>query len=505
MTVSLRCLLVFSLLAAAAVAQEASRWHGVGYTLPKGWTAREQDDALLLTPEGVAPDGTSGEGYGMLFDGDIKAVGEQDLLDALTAASEQMLEGSSKKSDKAGAVGALQGRTVVFSRVFENGATVELRFIAFPAEGGIAAVFVVGEIGKLKARDPELKALLDSIGKEAAKPKRKPFGMGRKKPEEGGDGGNGEQPENEKPVAEPADPKPETGGNPLLRRKRDGDTKEEDGKPAFVRIPGAREQQWCGIAIDVPADWKTQAGEQDALLLMPPDFGQSGVLDEIYALAGDGSLKSLEAEDASQRIQQALDEIQPGMTPKGAPKAGRYGAIAGKEFAFRGQTPDGQDVEAVLYAFEAQGGVRALLALGFPNKLQARRTLITSMLGSMRPLKAAKGGGNVPQELCGTWQYFSSVNANNGGGRTNEARFTLNPDGTYLYSAENCSTNPFGAAWGNARSQGRWTATANTITFTDDSGSSTYNLEKQNHPKNNDPMLVLDGKSFVTVYQKRPW
>ncbi len=33
----------------------------------------------------------------------------------------------------------------------------------------------------------------------------------------------------------------------------------------------------------------------------------------------------------------------------------------------------------------------------------------------------------------------------------------------------------------------------------------TYQLEKRNHPKNNDPMLLLDGQSFVTYYQKPPW
>jgi hypothetical protein len=31
-------------------------------------------------------------------------------------------------------------------------------------------------------------------------------------------------------------------------------------------------------------------------------------------------------------------------------------------------------------------------------------------------------------------------------------------------------------------------------------------LERQNHPQNtNDPMLVLDGKPYVTATQRKPW
>jgi hypothetical protein len=36
-------------------------------------------------------------------------------------------------------------------------------------------------------------------------------------------------------------------------------------------------------------------------------------------------------------------------------------------------------------------------------------------------------------------------------------------------------------------------------------GSGSYVLEKRNHPKNNDPMIVLDGEPYVTYYQKPRW
>ena len=51
-----------------------------------------------------------------------------------------------------------------------------------------------------------------------------------------------------------------------------------------------------------------------------------------------------------------------------------------------------------------------------------------------------------------------------------------------------------------------WSATATSITaYSNTNGTTTFRLEKRNHPKNNDPMLVLDGEAFVSYYQKAPW
>jgi len=54
---------------------------------------------------------------------------------------------------------------------------------------------------------------------------------------------------------------------------------------------------------------------------------------------------------------------------------------------------------------------------------------------------------------------------------------------------------------------GTWTATEGTLTTHSRGGkTSTYRLEKRNHPKNvRDPMIVLDGQTFVTAYSKPPW
>ena len=87
--------------------------------------------------------------------------------------------------------------------------------------------------------------------------------------------------------------------------------------------------------------------------------------------------------------------------------------------------------------------------------------------------------------------------------------FALNGDGTYHYHSETSSSGNANGAWGTASQSddyGRWSVTGNTLTGTSNTGRvATYTFEKRNHPKNNDPMLVINGEAFVTYFQKPPW
>lgn len=113
--------------------------------------------------------------------------------------------------------------------------------------------------------------------------------------------------------------------------------------------------------------------------------------------------------------------------------------------------------------------------------------------------------GVVPQELVGKWCYQANVQAQ-GGGRQTDICFTLHPNGTYEYYGESTSTNPNGGANSQSYDSGRWSATATTLTARSNNGETkTYTLEKRNHPKTGDPMLMVDGDAFVTYYQKQPW
>ncbi|MFN2511389.1 MAG: hypothetical protein ABR568_08090 [Pyrinomonadaceae bacterium] len=117
-------------------------------------------------------------------------------------------------------------------------------------------------------------------------------------------------------------------------------------------------------------------------------------------------------------------------------------------------------------------------------------------------------GGNVganPPELFGKWCYMSNVNSGSGGRMSNRC-FTLHENGTYEYYSETSSSGPVASSASQESDSGTWTASATTITRNSRTlGSETYPLEKRNHPKTGDPMLVLDGESYVTYSPRTPW
>jgi len=117
---------------------------------------------------------------------------------------------------------------------------------------------------------------------------------------------------------------------------------------------------------------------------------------------------------------------------------------------------------------------------------------------------AGNAGGN-PANLFGKWCYMANVNVSNGGRMSNRC-FTLYPNGTYEYYSETSSSGPIASSASQESDSGTWTATNTTITRNSSSlGPATYSLEKRNHPKTGDPMLVIDGDAYVTYNQRAPW
>ena len=116
----------------------------------------------------------------------------------------------------------------------------------------------------------------------------------------------------------------------------------------------------------------------------------------------------------------------------------------------------------------------------------------------------ANAGGN-PANLFGKWCYMANVNVSNGGRMSNRC-FTLYPNGTYEYYSETSSSGPIASSASQESDSGTWTATNTTITRNSSRlGTETYSLEKRNHPKTGDPMLVIDGDAYVTYNQRAPW
>lgn len=121
------------------------------------------------------------------------------------------------------------------------------------------------------------------------------------------------------------------------------------------------------------------------------------------------------------------------------------------------------------------------------------------------PQTTTRNNGSNPPELVGKWCYLANIQANDGG-RMSERCFVLNGNGTYQYHSETSNSNPYGGSSSQTDDSGRWSATATTITAQSNSGETyNYSLEKRNHPKTGDPMLIVDGDAYVTFYQRQPW
>ena len=124
--------------------------------------------------------------------------------------------------------------------------------------------------------------------------------------------------------------------------------------------------------------------------------------------------------------------------------------------------------------------------------------------------QSTAGGKRIAQELVGKWCYVN-VNSTSSGGSSSEQCMTLKADGTYEYygeSSRSVNTNTYaGGTNSQSSDRGTWTYDGTRIYYASSqgAGSGSYLLEKKNHPKNNDPMIVLDGTTYVTYYQKSPW
>ena len=180
----------------------------------------------------------------------------------------------------------------------------------------------------------------------------------------------------------------------------------------------------------------------------------------------------------------------------------RYGyAVIGKTIII--QSEEGETAD---FPFELKGDT-LIVYLGDRKVVYTRSTGDDDdddEVFQTRPNQENRGGA-TPQELVGKWCYQANVQAQ-GGGRQTDICFTLNPNGTYQYYGESTSTNVYGGTNSQNSDSGRWSATATTLTARSNSGEvKTYTLEKRNHPKTGDPMLIVDGDAFVTYYQKPPW
>jgi hypothetical protein len=134
----------------------------------------------------------------------------------------------------------------------------------------------------------------------------------------------------------------------------------------------------------------------------------------------------------------------------------------------------------------------------------------TKNSGTSPTTKATAGGKNkLDVTLVGQWCYMNVYSSGSGGSSTNEC-IKLKEDGTYEYSYESSRSVKTNDVYGGTASQesdrGTWWVEGNKIFYNSATkGQGSYELVKRNHPKTNDAMIVLDGRTFVTFYNRPSW
>lgn len=129
--------------------------------------------------------------------------------------------------------------------------------------------------------------------------------------------------------------------------------------------------------------------------------------------------------------------------------------------------------------------------------------------GNINTVSSNGADGNVAQELVGKW-CWTNVNSSNTGGSSSSECIILNANGTFEYASErsmDTNTSSFYAGTSSQSSdRGTWWVQGDRIHYnSQNKGPGSYRLQKINHPKTGDPMIVLDGEPYVTFYQKPKW
>lgn len=177
--------------------------------------------------------------------------------------------------------------------------------------------------------------------------------------------------------------------------------------------------------------------------------------------------------------------------------------INGDEFAYKVKN-------SVITVYNDEGVMRFPFELDGDQmivQVEDREVVYTRAKGKNNSGGTTRGaGGANPAELVGKWCYMANVNGGGGNTRMSNRCFTLYENGTYEYYSESSSGGSNGSAVWQESDSGRWSATATTLTaYSKNNGTITYSLQKRNHPKTGDPMLVVDGDAFVTFYQRQLW
>ncbi len=117
--------------------------------------------------------------------------------------------------------------------------------------------------------------------------------------------------------------------------------------------------------------------------------------------------------------------------------------------------------------------------------------------------------GGIDQSIVGKWCWVNASSTYSSSSSSSKC-IVISGNGSYEYYAEGSISGYGGGGYGGSSSQssdrGTWRLEGNRIHVQSKAeGYKVYSFEKRNHPKNGDPMIVIDGDNYVSYYQKAPW
>jgi len=179
----------------------------------------------------------------------------------------------------------------------------------------------------------------------------------------------------------------------------------------------------------------------------------------------------------------------------------RWSTLGGALFV---QDPNG----TASYGFKVDGDKLLVYPQGQmqPITLSKGSAAYDAAMKQQKQQQGAASASGDGRELVGKWCDVH-VMSNYQGGSQRMACIELNADGTYIYNAESSRSVSAGSYASQSSDAGRWSYKGDQLIAQSRSGqTTTYNLEKRNHPKNKrDPMICLNGQCFVTYYNRPAW
>jgi len=269
--------------------------------------------------------------------------------------------------------------------------------------------------------------------------------------------------------------------------------------PAWKHIEGGREHRFAGAVADVPGSWAL-VPQGNATLLVPPGANQTAI-EEIYALMGDPTVKTLDGPELERALDVGVSQLL-GVpaTRAGDPERRKLGELDGKVWTWKARSMDGRNFEVRAYGFVASYS-GSLVAIGTPEALKRRQADIDAIVGSFRRPAAA---AITAATLANTWvRAFGSGTALIG--NANEQRITFSRDGRFHYHSEGTSHGLFHTGSSQTDVTGSWRLAGDQLSVTADSGESkTFTLEARNEAGTGAAVIAIDGTEFRQA-EGRPW